>query len=332
MGQAVHSKTGKAFAIGDVHGCVTELRMLINKLPLAADSTLVFLGDYIDRGPNSKEVIETILELGRSFHVVPLMGNHERMLLRFWAKPRSENAAMFIFNGGSATLASYADDTGQFRIPEKHLTFLRSLPLCHQTDDYFFVHAGVPDVPIEEIDPPKYARDLLWIRKPFLESQYHWSHRIVHGHSPVKEVAFLERRINVDTGCVRNHHLSAIELPEGKVYTVPRKAKSAQPVLRDAGSRRMAVRFEGTVPVYVHSGRKTHAFEAVDFSEMGIYMRGTAQSQEQILDKGDRIVGDIGSDLDSRVYFVGKIVRVVPRDDGVYYGVKISALPRGQDF
>ena len=330
--KAGHGKMEKVFAIGDVHGCVTELRTLINRLPLTADSTIVFLGDYIDRGPHSKEVIETILELGRSFRVVPLMGNHERMFLQFCAHPRTENAAMFIFNGGSATLASYADEDGQFRIPEEHLSFLRQLPLCHKAAGHFFVHAGVPDVPIEKLDPKTHAHDMLWIRKPFHESGYRWSHRIVHGHTPVKKVDLLERRINLDTGCACSRHLSAIELPEGKIYTTPRGPKPAQPVLRDHSSRRMAIRFEGTVPVYIHSGRKTHAFQASDFSERGMYMRAMTHPNKQVFAKGDIIVGDIGSDLDRRVYFQGRIARVVPADNSFYYGVKMSSLPRGQDF
>ncbi len=332
MGKAGHPENGTVFAIGDVHGCVKELRTLINKLPLTKDSTLVFLGDYIDRGAHSREVIETLFELQRSFHVVPLLGNHERMFLQFCSWPRSENAGMFIFNGGSATLASYANEHGQFRLPKEHLAFLRSLPLSYQTDEYFFVHAGVPDLPLEQLDPEEHVRDMLWIRKPFLESGYRWSRRIIHGHSSVKKADLRANRINIDTGCVHNRHLTAIELPEGKLYTTPREPKPERPVLRDQSSKRIAVRFEGDVPVYIHSGRKTYPFQAVDYSELGMFVRDMTHRDKQLLAEGDVVVGDIGSDMASRVYFEGEIVRAVRRDDGIYYAVRMSSLPRGQDY
>ena len=107
----------KIFAIGDVHGCASELRMLLNKLPLTEESVVVFLGDYVDRGPNSKQVIETVLELKEQCQVVALKGNHEALFLSFLQDPSSEAAGMFIYNGGSATLHSYATPEGEYRIP-----------------------------------------------------------------------------------------------------------------------------------------------------------------------------------------------------------------------
>ena len=123
MGETGRRGHEKLFAIGDVHGCAAELRSLLDKLPLTPGCSIVFIGDYIDRGTHSREVVETIFDLAGAYPVVTLMGNHESMLLDFVADPHSEDAGMFIYHGGSATLASYADDDGKFRIPEAHLAF-----------------------------------------------------------------------------------------------------------------------------------------------------------------------------------------------------------------
>ena len=111
------------FAIGDIHGCVNELRALLNLLPLTPESTVVFLGDYIDRGGNSKGVIDTIIELRGHCRVVTLKGNHEAMFLDFLDHPGSARAGLFICNGGSATLASYANETGRYELPSEHVAF-----------------------------------------------------------------------------------------------------------------------------------------------------------------------------------------------------------------
>src|SRR3954463_10575248 len=119
------------FAIGDVHGCAEELRALIQKLPLRRDSLVVFLGDYIDRGPDSRGVVDTILDLQQYCRVVCLLGNHELMLREFLDGSDSRRVARFIYNGGSATLSSYADHDGVFVMPEEHRDFFDSLPYHH---------------------------------------------------------------------------------------------------------------------------------------------------------------------------------------------------------
>ena len=146
------SSPTKIFAIGDVHGCASELRMLLNKLPLTPDCVVVFLGDYVDRGPQSKQVIDTALELQQQCKVIALKGNHEALFLSFLRDPSSEAAGMFIYNGGSATLHSYATPEGEYRIPRSHRDFLENLELYYETDEFFFVHAGIPRIPMAQID------------------------------------------------------------------------------------------------------------------------------------------------------------------------------------
>jgi serine/threonine protein phosphatase 1 len=313
----------KIFAIGDVHGCASELRMLLNKLPLTEESVVVFLGDYVDRGPNSKQVIETVLELKEQCQVVALKGNHEALFLSFLQDPSSEAAGMFIYNGGSATLHSYATPEGEYRIPRSHRDFLENLDLYYETDDFFFVHAGVPRVPIAQVDREKHAHDFLWSRGPFLRSTYRWEKLIIHGHTPVKAVDVRANRINVDTACVFDRTLTALELPERRIHSVKRQARARHVYLRDPGDRRDAVRFSGALPVYVYRGDESHQFETVDYSEFGMYMRDITSSEKDVIDPGSDIIGQIGSQDHTLVDFHGECLRVERRDDGVFYAVRL---------
>src|SRR5438105_13173689 len=117
-------EAGGVFAIADIHGCDEELRLLLRQLPLTRDSRVIFLGDYIDRGPNSRGVVETILELQEYCHVTCLLGNHELMLREFLDGSDPRLSARFIYNGGGATLASYSNDDAVFVIPEGHVESL----------------------------------------------------------------------------------------------------------------------------------------------------------------------------------------------------------------
>jgi len=317
---------GNLFVIGDVHGCASELKTLLNKLPLAPTSTVVFLGDYIDRGPQSRDVVETILQLRTFCTVVTLTGNHEAMLQDFLQDPTSQGAGMFIYNGGGATLASYADEHGNYEIPDHHLRFFAELPLSYETPDFFFVHAGVPDVKLEELDDAKHRKEMLWVRRSFHRSSFRWNKMIVHGHSPVAEVHFGERRINVDTGCVYEQVLTALELPSKKIYSVTRYREARKVHLRDFDSNRIAVRFKGAVPVYVHRGTETLEFETLDYSEFGMLMRYIARHEGDVLQVGEEIAGHIGSDTNQLVDFRGKVIRPQTNEHGLCYAVKIDTL------
>lgn len=320
------------YAIGDVHGCAYELRHLLNKLPLTPESTVVFLGDYIDRGGHSKDVVDTILELRKQCHVVCLMGNHEAMFLNFLENPGSERAGLFIVNGGSATLASYADDNGNYEFPEEHLRFFRELKMHYEDDHHFFVHAGVPDIPLAELDEEIHGKKMLWIRGAFLKSEYDWGKVIVHGHTPVAEVDIRVNQINVDTGCVFMRSLSAIALPGQQVFSVPRQRIVKPVYLTDAGSRRVAIRFEGVLPVEVDHEGQTFHFETLDYSEVGLYMRELESSDTPKLKDAQAIRGRIGRDTAGSVDFEGEVVRTHFKTGGIYYAVKVdqmSSMPVG---
>lgn len=311
------------FAIGDIHGCADELRLLLNKLALASDTRVVFIGDYVDRGPDSKGVIDTILELREACPVITLMGNHEAMFLDYLEDPYSARAGAFIYNGGSATLASYADDTAEVTIPPEHIEFLRELRLCYETEHNFFVHAGIPDVPIRELDVARDGPSMLWIRRKFLRSEYQWSKVVVHGHTPVHTVTLKPNRINIDTGCVFRRRLSAVALPGERIFSVPHQLRPRKTVLRDIRSQRAASRFVGSVPVRVRHNGEVHEFSTIDYSELGMYMRDLTERDTWLLDAGDKISGVIGPDPHSAIEFYGRVVRRHRDDRGAHYGVRI---------
>ncbi|MHC2708565.1 serine/threonine protein phosphatase 1 [Bradyrhizobium diazoefficiens] len=200
----------KTYAIGDVHGCLDQLQRLVELCERDAGegrSKLIFLGDYIDRGPDSRGVIEFLIDLQKwsPDQIICLRGNHEELLL---AAIEGEDAELsWRQNGAQSTLQSYKVGTPG-DIPINHLEWLRSLPLFHDDGVRFFVHAGVhPDRPLNQQRP----RDLLWIREPFLSSKLDLGRLIVHGHTPISNGNPDQHinRLNIDTGAVYGRALTA---------------------------------------------------------------------------------------------------------------------------
>jgi serine/threonine protein phosphatase 1 len=207
------------YAIGDIHGSFDRLLALMDKIGI--DDTahrLVFLGDYIDRGPGSFEVVEYLLELQkRHRNTVFLKGNHEEMLEKYLS---GEDRLTYLVNGGQQTLESYMNRSrkpDEPLIPPDHLTFYKSLRLYYETEQYIFVHAGLKNkVPLEEQKP----EDLLWIRSKFIESNYDFGKIVVFGHTPLQEPLMLPNKIGIDTGAVYGNKLTCIRLPDLVFYTV----------------------------------------------------------------------------------------------------------------
>ena len=214
---------GKIFTIGDIHGCLSKLNDMMAKIPIdAKDDTLIFIGDYIDRGPDSKRVVDAILEIRqRVDHVICLQGNHEEMFLNYYCK--HENEELFMHNGGMRTLLSYGIPMtrreGDTHIPESHLQFFSTLKTFYETDDYIFVHAGLrPGIPLEE----QSTYDLLWIRHEFINSSYDFGKFVIFGHTPVSyNVPYMwEKKIGIDTGLVYGGKLTCLELPDMIIHQV----------------------------------------------------------------------------------------------------------------
>lgn len=323
----------RIFAIGDVHGCSRELAALLKKIDPRPQDTVVFLGDYIDRGPDSRGVVDLVLALKKRCKVVALKGNHEELFIDFLESPESANAGLFILNGGSSTLASYAGPGGTFEIPESHVQFFYDLKLFYETNEYFFVHAGVPLKSLKLIDEKEDAHALMWSRQPFLSSSYKWEKIVVHGHTPVNDVEVLKNRINVDTGCVYDGELTAIELPRMKIHSVSRGAKG-EPInipLRDLGEVRVAVRFTGRLRVEAaREGEPPYEFETLNYNQFGLLMQDVGPRTRETFQVDDVITGRIGSGP-SAINFTGTVARIEARADSRLYGVRIDRVTNGNE-
>jgi serine/threonine protein phosphatase 1 len=318
------AETGSVFAIGDVHGCAEELRALIQKLPLRKDSLVVFLGDYIDRGPDSRGVVDTILDLRQYCRVICLLGNHELMLREFLDGSDSRRVARFIYNGGSSTLASYADHDGVFVLPEEHRDFYESLPYHHIEGDHCFVHAGLP-TDVDDIDVAIHGEEMVWMRQRPGMPEPNYSKIVVHGHSAIPEIDVQPRRINLDTACVYGRHLTGMELNTREVYSVERLTGPQPIYLRDVkDSRRHALRFTGKVPVVLSHEGASLLFETINYSEIGILMTPVNPPDVKVR-SGTAISGTIGVG-ETATAFKGVVLRV---DDGKRIALKIvvESLP-----
>lgn len=217
------------YAIGDIHGCYDLLNQLIRTIDNddeergATDTRLLFLGDYIDRGPDSRAVIELMMKLDiGDERVVFLSGNHEEVLLAT-ADGNRRAAALFHKMGGRETLLSYgvtaqdydyADASGivdlvRSNIPTAHLDWLTTLRNSYRAGDYFFAHAGVrPGIPIDD----QISSDLRWIRREFLSHPASHGPMVVHGHSVTAAIDERPNRIGIDTGAYASGCLTALAI------------------------------------------------------------------------------------------------------------------------
>jgi serine/threonine protein phosphatase 1 len=216
------------YAISDIHGCSRTFRNMVEEqLKLQPSDELYLLGDYIDRGPDSKGVIDYILELrARGCQVSTLMGNHEAMLLETWED--TEFLPQWLRNGGDATLASFGlKDIRQ--LPEAYLLFLDQLEYYLELPDYLLVHAGFDfsaGTPLANLEA------MLWIRQFTVDTAFLGERKIVHGHTPTpytricQNVADPKAQVfNIDGGCVYKHHselgfLTALDLDTRQLHVL----------------------------------------------------------------------------------------------------------------
>jgi len=229
----------RIYAIGDIHGRVDLLDQIIDMISAdvadhgLSDCLTVTLGDYVDRGMYTKDVIERLCSNPFPTDFVALKGNHEDILLRFLSDPSVADHWRSL--GGLETLYSYGVPvTAMMRgrdysqtaealvqaMPVRHLQFLQDLKTSYSEGRYFFCHAGVrPGVPLERQSP----EDLMWIRNEFLSSASDFGKIIVHGHTPHERPELLPNRINIDTGAYASGRLTCVMLPEQSFFsTEPR--------------------------------------------------------------------------------------------------------------
>jgi len=219
------------YAVGDIHGMCSQLKDLIRMLPLADDDHLIFIGDYIDRGPDPAGVVDFLISLSRNHHCTFLIGNHEAMFLDYlgWEGPVYFGGDAFLQNGGDTTLQSYGyfDAQGDFELPESHDKFFRELTLYHVEGQYVFVHAGLgrDSLRLSDIEyalSRERPRNLLWQRAT-AELPHSLGVTVVYGHTPVPDLQVrwnLPYSIGIDTGAVYGGKLTALRLPDETLFQV----------------------------------------------------------------------------------------------------------------
>ncbi len=220
------------YAVGDVHGCLAQLVEI--EAQIAADGRriegekwLITIGDHIDRGPDSAGVVRHVMgEAPGGFRRFALLGNHEQMMLDFLHNPAAH--VYWLEQGGLETLRSYGLEIDypplrglaklqselDATIDPDHRRFLEDLPVAISLPGWLFVHAGIrPGVPLTM----QTDEDLIWIRAPFLTSQLTGGLRVVHGHTPGRDVVVTPHRIDIDTHCFHTGRLSAVRVtPDGR--------------------------------------------------------------------------------------------------------------------
>lgn len=222
----------RLYAIGDVHGCFDLLTDLHEQIRAEIDAErpedwrIIHVGDYVDRGPDSRGVIDFLWRATTGDpRMIALAGNHDVGLLDFMADPQPEG--LFAGNGGAETARSYGvspdfttrsgaqrtADGLRAAMPQAHVEFLGGLPRSASFGDFFFCHAGVrPGVALDRQDP----QDLIWIRERFLNWPGLYEKIVVHGHTPANPPELLPNRINVDTGAFKSGVLTALAVNGGE--------------------------------------------------------------------------------------------------------------------
>lgn len=226
----------RIYAVGDVHGRLDLLDELLARIGDDRSSRpvtrplCIFLGDYIDRGPSSRESIDRLIEHASVNESVFLKGNHEQIAISCLRDRGLFERWMRL--GGLETLMSYGitpDDSSDDRqivrlqaafhdaLPQSHFRFFRDLQSWFACGDYFFAHAGVkPDIPLSR----QKESDLLWIRQEFLSSRGDFGKIVVHGHTPTRDIEVLPNRINIDTGAFATGRLTCLVIDESSLSVI----------------------------------------------------------------------------------------------------------------
>jgi len=220
---------GRTIAIGDIHGCLNSLAFLIDAVAPDPEDTVVTLGDYIDRGPDSRGVLDSLIALSGHCRLVPLLGDHEEMLIDALDNPTA--LRRWLTCGGSATLRSYGwlprspRQTLADWIPEEHREFLVGCRPYHETSSHLFVHAGlVPELPLDK----QPGQALRWRVTDAQTSAPHHSGKVaIVGHTPqlAGEVLDLGFLVCIDTNCVRGGWLTALETNTGCIWQANQAGK-----------------------------------------------------------------------------------------------------------
>jgi len=216
----------KKFVIGDIHGNYKELNELLSKInPDYHNYELIFLGDYIDRGPDSYHVIKLLIALQKKYgkdHIILLRGNHEQMAIN-----NINSGCIDCHNGYDATYKNFIRNKDSVT---NYLDFFNNLPLYYEDDNFIYVHGGIrPGISLKK----QKDIDLLWIREEFYKSTTKFNKTVIFGHTPTKcinskwEPYIKSDRIGIDTGLVFGGHLTSLEIENGKLIKIHQTANTA---------------------------------------------------------------------------------------------------------
>ncbi len=219
----------RTIAIGDIHGHFKALAGLIDLINPKSEDMLVFLGDYINRGPDSKGVLQFLIDLKQRCNMVCILGNHEEMMINAYADPST--MGWFLENGGNETLQSYGSAKNFSLVPQVHKDFLLGLPLYHETDQHFFIHANYDyDVDLMDID----SNTALWRSLDDRPRKHKSRKTAILGHTPQMngEILDLEYLVCIDTGCGFGGKLTGLEVISrriiGKCWQVDEQGQEAK--------------------------------------------------------------------------------------------------------
>lgn len=212
----------RTLAIGDIHGCLKSLTTLADYVGFCpTGDTIVTLGDYIDRGPDSKGVIDYLIELRKTHQLITLKGNHEAMILD--SRHYYDDLMNWLLNGGIETLTSF--NAVEFEdVPQTYWDFLQSLETYHETEAHILVHAGLtPDLPLKE----QPEQTMLWLR--FNETEPHQSGKtVICGHTPQRPAkpAVKPHSICIDSGACNGGWLTCLDIDSGEYWQANEKGKT----------------------------------------------------------------------------------------------------------
>ncbi len=208
--------TSRTIAIGDIHGCLAALEALLAAIRPQPEDTIITLGDYVDRGPDCRGTIQRLIDLGRQCRLIPLLGNHDDMLLKVH-DGRDDLYLDWLLFGGNATLLSYDTDRPE-DIPPAHIEFLRGCRLFHESERHFYLHGNyLADVPLAEQSPEVLLWDSVKARRP---GPHRSGKTAIVGHASQKsgEVLDLGYLKCIDTWCYGDGWLTALEVESRQTW------------------------------------------------------------------------------------------------------------------
>lgn len=212
--------SGRLIAIGDIHGCSAALRGILDAIDPAPDDWIVPLGDLVNRGPDSRGVIETLISLQGRCRVTPILGNHDEMFVRFWELNAVPSA--WLAMGGGATLDSYGAGRLFSLVPVSHIDFVRSFASSIETERHLLLHAQYePDLPLDQTP----GETLRWVSlRDRVPGPHRSGKRAIVGHTSQKNGAILDRGhiVCIDTYCSGGGWLTALDVASGQVWQADR--------------------------------------------------------------------------------------------------------------